>query len=289
MLMETGILFHITLLSLLNLRSTSGSCSTRWPSCSSDENIVCTTDYGKPVVNCDIIYNDPEVRKAIVDSHNYYRNKVAIGNETRGAFRCISDMLAMSYDPDLEFTAQCQASRCIYDHNAPCYITTNFSEVGQNLNGRVFLGEDRDSFHTAAETTKMIAEWYEYEIAESNEKVFEDFSRMKTMLIGYLYQMLWAETYRIGCGRSCLEEKYHMMICNYGPKGLRVAKPLGRIGRPCTKCPEEMSCNKEYEGLCGEIDVSQYYITVSGAIRTFYTGACIWVVIFCFVASAVFR
>nr|CAI5870001.1 unnamed protein product [Callosobruchus analis] len=154
-------------------------------------------------------------------------------------------MLAMSYDSDLEFTAQCQAARCIYDHE------------------------------------------YEYEITESNANVFEDFSRMKTMLIGYLYQMLWAESYRIGCGRSVSEKKYHMMICNYGPRGLRVTRPLGKIGRPCTKCPEEMSCNAEYEGLCGDIDESHYYITVDGAVSTFCSGAYIWLTMICFVGFAV--
>nr|CAH7742911.1 unnamed protein product [Callosobruchus chinensis] len=224
--------------------STYGHCYTRWPSCGSEKNIVCTTNYGQPAANCKIIYNDPAIRKAIVDTHNYYRNKVAIGNETRGAFKSIADMLAMSYDSDLEFTAQCQASRCIYDHE------------------------------------------YEYEITESNENVFEDFSRMKTMLIGYLYQMIWAESHRIGCGRSVSEKKYHMMICNYGPRGLRVTRPLGKIGRPCTKCPEEMSCNTEYKGLCGEIDESHYFITVDGAVRL-HSGAFIWVITFCFVAEAV--
>nr|CAI5870000.1 unnamed protein product [Callosobruchus analis] len=196
-------------------------------------------------------------------------------------------MLAMSYDSDLEFTAQCQAARCIYDHDAPCFATTNFSEVGQNLNGRVFHRGENDTFHSPDETRKMVAEWYEYEITESNANVFEDFSRMKTMLIGYLYQMLWAESYRIGCGRSVSEKKYHMMICNYGPRGLRVTRPLGKIGRPCTKCPEEMSCNAEYEGLCGDIDESHYYITVDGAVSTFCSGAYIWLTMICFVGFAV--
>nr|CAI5870003.1 unnamed protein product [Callosobruchus analis] len=231
-MLETRILFHVTLLFLLNLRSTKGDCYTRWPSCGNEENIVCTTNYGQTVANCEIIYNDPEI-------------------------------------------------------SAPCFATTNFSEVGQNLNGRVFHRGENDTFHSPDETRKMVAEWYEYEITESNANVFEDFSRMKTMLIGYLYQMLWAESYRIGCGRSVSEKKYHMMICNYGPRGLRVTRPLGKIGRPCTKCPEEMSCNAEYEGLCGDIDESHYYITVDGAVSTFCSGAYIWLTMICFVGFAV--
>nr|CAI5870005.1 unnamed protein product [Callosobruchus analis] len=141
-MLETRILFHVTLLFLLNLRSTKGDCYTRWPSCGNEENIVCTTNYGQTVANCEIIYNDPEIR-------------------------------------------------------------------------------------------------------------------------------------------------YHMMICNYGPRGLRVTRPLGKIGRPCTKCPEEMSCNAEYEGLCGDIDESHYYITVDGAVSTFCSGAYIWLTMICFVGFAV--
>ncbi|CAH1966040.1 unnamed protein product [Acanthoscelides obtectus] len=152
-------------------------------------------------------------------------------------------MMAMSYDSDLEFTAQCQAAKCIYDHE------------------------------------------YEYEITESNEKVFQDFSRLKAVLIGYLYQMIWAETYRVGCGRSIQEKKYYMMICNYGPRGLRVTKPLGRIGRPCTKCPETISCNQAYPGLCGEIDESHYSVTVSGGVNIICSSLNLRIVLFCLVIT----
>ncbi|CAH1966036.1 unnamed protein product [Acanthoscelides obtectus] len=126
---------------------------------------------------------------------------------------------------------------------------------------------------------------YEYEITESNEKVFQDFSRLKAVLIGYLYQMIWAETYRVGCGRSIQEKKYYMMICNYGPRGLRVTKPLGRIGRPCTKCPETISCNQAYPGLCGEIDESHYSVTVSGGVNIICSSLNLRIVLFCLVIT----
>ncbi|CAH1966039.1 unnamed protein product [Acanthoscelides obtectus] len=194
-------------------------------------------------------------------------------------------MMAMSYDSDLEFTAQCQAAKCIYDHDAECFRTEMFSEVGQNLNGRVYEEGDNRTFGLIEETKKMVSEWYEYEITESNEKVFQDFSRLKAVLIGYLYQMIWAETYRVGCGRSIQEKKYYMMICNYGPRGLRVTKPLGRIGRPCTKCPETISCNQAYPGLCGEIDESHYSVTVSGGVNIICSSLNLRIVLFCLVIT----
>ncbi|VEN58633.1 unnamed protein product [Callosobruchus maculatus] len=181
-------------------------------------------------------------------------------------------MRAISYDSYLEFTAQCQASKCVYDHISDCIATKNFTDVGQNLNGRVDEKEFNLTFTTVEETRKMVTDWFELEINESDEKVIKDFSRMKATMIGYLYQMVWADTHRVGCGRSVKENMYYMMICNYGPRGLKVTKALGKFGPPCSRCPEkpeELSCNSVYEGLCGEIDESHYNLTISEAVKAF--------------------
>ncbi|CAH1966038.1 unnamed protein product [Acanthoscelides obtectus] len=79
--------------------------------------------------------------------------------------------------------------------------------------------------------------------------------------------------------------RYYMMICNYGPRGLRVTKPLGRIGRPCTKCPETISCNQAYPGLCGEIDESHYSVTVSGGVNIICSSLNLRIVLFCLVIT----
>nr|CAI5870011.1 unnamed protein product [Callosobruchus analis] len=276
----------------LNLSNTDGSCHSQWPSCGSDENVVCQTNYGTPSEHCEIIKATPEFRKAIIESHNYYRNHVAIGNETRGAFRHVADMRAMSYDSYLEFTGQCQAARCIYDHDVPCYATKNFTDVGQNLNGRVDEEDSNHTFASVEETRKMVTDWFELEITESDEKVLKDFSRMKAAMIGYLYQMVWSDTHRVGCGRSVKENKYNMMVCNYGPRGLRVTKPLGKFGPPCSRCPEKpepLSCNSVYEGLCGEIDESHYNLTISGAVKVVDSELSTKLTTMCFVACILVR
>ncbi|CAH1966042.1 unnamed protein product [Acanthoscelides obtectus] len=278
----------IPLLLLLNVNSINGNCHAQWPTCGTEENVVCKTKYGKPVPHCKIIRATPEFRETIVDSHNFYRNHVATGNETRGAFRPIADMRTISYDSYLEFTAQCQASRCNYDHDADCYATKNFTDVGQNLNGRVIEEDTNFTFSSVEETRSMVSQWFELEIVESDDKVLRDFSRMKAVMIGYLYQMVWAETHRIGCGRSVKEDKYNMMICNYGPRGLRVTKPIGKFGRPCSRCPEKpekLSCNEVYEGLCGEVDKSHYNLTISRAAQVVDNNMCSWLTKMCFATS----
>ncbi|CAH1966043.1 unnamed protein product [Acanthoscelides obtectus] len=230
----------IPLLLLLNVNSINGNCHAQWPTCGTEENVVCKTKYGKPVPHCKIIRATPEFRETIVDSHNFYRNHVATGNETRGAFRPIADMRTISYDSYLEFTAQCQASRCNYDHDADCYATKNFTDVGQNLNGRVIEEDTNFTFSSVEETRSMVSQWY------------------------------------------------NMMICNYGPRGLRVTKPIGKFGRPCSRCPEKpekLSCNEVYEGLCGEVDKSHYNLTISRAAQVVDNNMCSWLTKMCFATS----
>jgi len=73
-----------------------------------------------------------------------------------------------------------------------------------------------------------------------------------TSSTGHYTQVVWANTYKVGCGFTAYEgsdgwyNKYY--VCNYGPGGNIIGGSMYEEGDPCTKCPGENSqCNN---GLC---------------------------------------
>lgn len=67
---------------------------------------------------------------------------------------------------------------------------------------------------------------------------------------------MWADSYKVGCGRARfgrMSEKKYMIICQYGPMGNIPDQPVFKQGKPCSQCPAGLSCNKKFNGLCGEI------------------------------------
>ena len=39
-------------------------------------------------------------------------------------------------------------------------------------------------------------------------------------------------------------------VCNYGEGGNVISRPVYRVGRPCSQCPDATSCSYKYPGLC---------------------------------------
>ena len=39
-------------------------------------------------------------------------------------------------------------------------------------------------------------------------------------------------------------------VCNYGEGGNVISRPVYRVGRPCSQCPDTTSCSYKYPGLC---------------------------------------
>lgn len=74
--------------------------------------------------------------------------------------------------------------------------------------------------------------------------------------ISHYTQMVWADTYKIGCGRSVFvltdsEVDYtaEFLVCNYGPAGNVLDTPVYQFGPPASNC----SFGKEsfyFSGLC---------------------------------------
>ena len=69
---------------------------------------------------------------------------------------------------------------------------------------------------------------------------------------GHYTQMVWANSYKIGCGYTSYRKRNFVkkfIVCNYGDAGNLLNTPMYRVGRPCSKCPANI-CSRRYPGLC---------------------------------------
>lgn len=68
--------------------------------------------------------------------------------------------------------------------------------------------------------------------------------------------MVWGATNRLGCGQITYNDggrftkKY--LVCNYGPAGNFLRRPMYTKGKPCSRCPAGTSCSSNFPGLCCE-------------------------------------
>ncbi|XP_051846789.1 glioma pathogenesis-related protein 1-like [Antechinus flavipes] len=163
--------------------------------------------------------------KECVDSHNKFRSQV-----TPKA----SNMLRVSWDADLAKVAKEWAQKCKFGHNPdlnkPKKLHPTFSTVGENLwIGSV--GSFSENF--AIKTWNDKAKDYDFQ----NKKC--------TGICGHYTQVVWAESYKIGCAvQYCPQIAQSFIIngvifvCDYGPAGNYNMQPYTE-GEPCSACKED--------------------------------------------------
>ena len=69
---------------------------------------------------------------------------------------------------------------------------------------------------------------------------------------GHYTQIVWANTYKIGCGYTAYRKRNFVkkfIVCNYGDAGNLLGAPMYEVGRPCSKCPANI-CSRKNPGLC---------------------------------------
>ncbi|NWI13200.1 GLIP1 protein, partial [Crypturellus soui] len=165
---------------------------------------------------------DPAFIDECVSTHNRFRSKV---------IPAASNMLYMSWDPDLAKTAKAWAKKCIFKHNIylkePGKAHPKFTPVGENL----WTG----SFQSFA-AKGAITSWYN----EVDDYTYETNSCRG--MCGHYRQIVWATSYKVGCavhfcpsvtGFSGTNAAH--FICNYGPAGNYPRRPY-ETGAACSKC-----------------------------------------------------
>ncbi|XP_011702702.1 PREDICTED: venom allergen 3-like [Wasmannia auropunctata] len=150
----------------------------------------------------------------IVSTHNRLRQKVASGQETRGApgpQPAAVSMPDLTWDDEIATIAQRWANQCNFDHDK-CRDVDRF-QVGQNIAEYSTTGK-------LPSLSKMIKnQWYD-EVDKFNGNKMGPYKF--DMDTGHYSQMVWADTTKIGCGLAKYKEgvwNVHYLVCNYGPSG----------------------------------------------------------------------
>ncbi|XP_076028766.1 uncharacterized protein LOC143017778 [Oratosquilla oratoria] len=201
----------------------------------------------------------PEERVLILQEHNKYRAKVARGEEANGhpgPQYSASDMMQFEWNEELAVVAQAWASTCptYHDcHDCRKVISRNY-DVGQNIFYEWTTSNSASVWETAVRL------WYE-EVKYVPRYFANAFRLMRNVKIGHYTQMVWSSTRELGCGaiyyncnkyfrRRYWKMKCKIYVCNYGPAGNYMRKPMYKIGPPASECPEGSWPSSMYPGLC---------------------------------------
>lgn len=192
----------------------------------------------------------------ILAKHNTLRAKVANGEEPLGCSGPqpkAGNMLEMRWNCQLAKVAQAWADQCSDDHDKSDdrRICDPENYVGQNLYWAW-------NFEPASEWDAAIEDWFSEvkDMPSSLVRSFGDNTCGTGGVIGHYTQMVWAETYEVGCGAIHHKTKYQnidwpeakIYVCNYGPGGNWKGETVYKKGSAASACPNGAST--KYPGLC---------------------------------------
>lgn len=216
------------------------------------KHLFCDTGYMSPESDTGpkektkIQINDT-VKESILKAHNRYRNALGCGdvkikNALNEIFPKAAKMPALSWDDELQWSAEQLSVSCITEHDQ-CRITPNFTEVGQNI------GSLSQSKPLSDVVENIIWDWFQQFVNTKVENVESlTFSRALTTFSDCVVEEMIAKKFnpknyqnkdfiqivlenatKVGCGlSSCLDnngKNTYFLVCNYNAQ--RILK--GRV------------------------------------------------------------
>ncbi|RCN52264.1 SCP-like protein, partial [Ancylostoma caninum] len=182
-----------------------------------------------------------EVRKKILDMHNWRRSQVALGRirNGRNSYNCptAANMYKMEYDCELEKSALDYAKQCSHMPSDPA------TRQGQGEN----VNSGRKKNDKMKEAKRAVQSWWNQIFQNGlNQKMkFIQNLRDKPNAPTAFTQMAWALSTKIGCAVvDC--QGIPFTVCRYKKEGNVVPKQIYKIGPPCSAC--KTSCIGK--GLC---------------------------------------
>ncbi|XP_050029088.2 venom allergen 5-like [Dermacentor andersoni] len=207
----------------------------------------------EPYQKCTTYYSETALSNVtVLWIHNHYRSYVALGQLAN--FPPAADMLQLRWDDDLAEVADARGRRCVgsagisFTDYYEQRWTADFPRVGQNL-----LAQRSKNATPAVTWEHVVRDWFHQFTDYPTDQVG---SHQRPKGTDAFSQVVWARTYAVGCSYTrsevpalAPESKVFLYVCNYGPEGGEVGKPLYQAGAPCSRCPEDTVCDPS-AGLC---------------------------------------
>ncbi|XP_078503496.1 cysteine-rich venom protein TEL1-like [Lissotriton helveticus] len=156
------------------------------------------------------------VRHEIVNKHNELRRHVK---------PTATNMLKMVWNKEAAANAVNWTLKCVFEHSATSERAINTSGCGENI----FSSNHPTNWSTA------IMAWY-----KEVDKFTYGTLTGPWYAVGHYTQIVWANTYQIGCAAGSCKEGYYL-VCQYCPAGNyagQIERPY-EMGKTCSQCPKD--------------------------------------------------
>ena len=189
----------------------------------------------------------------IIYYHNNYRSKLATQKTTFTTQLPFAKNIRQVYwSSEIAAKAQEWANNCKFEHsNSTFRKTKNYPSLGENL--AIAYGVSSVPKNWARAVSDWNSEITDYVKMTPNVESFQDST---VAVIAHFTQVVWAETYLIGCGYSVYIENgmtKNLYVCQYNPAGNMLTAPVYLKATSATNqaCPAGTSASStDFPGLC---------------------------------------
>ena len=177
-----------------------------------------------------------EDKQFLLDEHNRLR---------RATKPAASNMLEMVWDPKVAAIARDYSRLCDFEHSPRgMRKTVDFPELGENI----FITSKVEISNR--EVSEGVQLWFD----EIEDYSFQENSCAAGKVCGHYTQIVWANSYAVGCGITSCEDvpvpgsnypTASLLVCNYGPAGNFQGVSPYTSGSPCSACPSGFVCEQD--------------------------------------------
>jgi len=195
-------------------------------------------------------------QQIILAKHNELRAMVANGLETRGTpgpQPGATNMRELTWNIQLAEVAQAWAQQCNRGHDS--YDDRKICDPDYTVGQNIYYGW---SFEPANALEKAIQHWYD-EVEDMPNTYVDSFTSAGAPgVIGHYTQVVWADTYEVGCGAihypathgTTTYPQSKIYVCNYGKAGNWKNQAVYESGDAASNCPAGTADSVAYPGLC---------------------------------------